>query len=294
MAGLPRFDPARYPGERPGGPVLVTGEAALPVRLAAAGGASGGGAAAGAATAGERAAPRVVADPPRAPLPRIPGGVLGAGGELSDVRWVVAYGANASPDRLRDKGLTGPGALLIPAVLHGWVAAFEARVTGYGAVPLTLVPQADARTVTWILGVHRDHVDELDRTEGRVASGAPSRIDRRAGSAHHAPPGTYQLGRVGPVQVADGWVLPDGLAYLPGPSTEVLRHDGGWRTWPAHDQTTARRHLAGGGPSAPAPRPPAPVLGPWPVTPLVPEVVWRAGQSGRSIAGCSRVAVPRR
>ncbi len=258
--------------------MLVTDTAEVPVRLE---------------VAGDR--PRVVAGRPRSPLPRIPGGLLGrAGGEPVAVRWVVAYGANASPDRLRDKGLTGPGALLVPAELDGWVAAFEARVTGYGAVPLTLVPQAGARTASWVLGVHRDLVDELDRTEGRVAGGAPRRVDPRAGSTRHAPPGTYQLGHVGPVRVAGGWVLPDGLAYLPGTSTEVQRHDGGWRTWPTHDQTTARRHLATGGPSAPAPPPPAPVLGPWPRTPLVPEGAWHDRQSGRSIAGCSRVAAPRR
>jgi hypothetical protein len=226
MTGVPRFDPARYPGERPDGPVLVTDEGQAPVP------------------------PVEVAS-------------------WTDIRWVVAYGANASPDRLRDKGLTGSGALLVPAELDGWVAAFEARVTGYGAVPLTLVPQSGARTATWVLGLHRDFVDALDETEGRVACGAPEHVDPGAGSARHAPPGTYQLARIGRVRVATAWLLEDALAYLPGPSTEVQRHDGGWRTWPAHDQAAARRHLASGGPSAPAPRPAAPVLGPWPVTPLV-------------------------
>jgi hypothetical protein len=247
----PRFDPARYPGERPGGPVLVTDEGQVPVGVAAA-------------------------------------------VERTDLRWLVAYGANASPDRLRDKGLTGPGALLLPARLHGWVAAFEARLTGYGAVPLTLVPQPGVRTDAWVLGVHRDLVGVLDRTEGRVPDGCPDRVDPDAGSPRHAPPGSYQLGRVGPVRVAGGWVLPDGLAYLPGPSTAVQRCDDGWRTWPAHDQAAAGRHLAGDGPSAPAPRPRAPVLGPWPMTPLVREETWRGGQSGRSIAGWRRAAAPRR
>jgi hypothetical protein len=251
MATPPRFDPARYPGARPDGPVLVTAEAQTPVRLAAG------------------SSPRVVAERPHTLLPRIPGGLLGDDGALADVRWVVAYGANASPHRLRDKGLAGLGALLLPARLHGWVAAFEARVTGYGAVPLTLVPAPGARTDTWVLGLHRDLVGVLDRTEGRVPGGAPHRVDPGAGSARHAPPGTYQLGHVGPVRVARSWVLPDGLAYLPGPRTEVQRCERGWRTWPAHDQAAARRHLGVEGPSAPAPRPSAPVLGRWPVTPLV-------------------------
>lgn len=227
MSSSPRFDPARYPGGRPDGPVLVTDHAQVPI---------------GADEVADR----------------------------TDVRWVVAYGANASPDRLRDKGLTGPGALLFPARLEGWVAAFEARVTGYGAVPLTLVPEPGARTDTWVLGVHRDLVGVLDRTEGRVPGGAPPRVDPGAGSARHAPPGTYQLGRVGPVDIAGGWVLPDGLAYLPGPSTEVQCSEDGWRTWPTHDQAAARRHVAVGGSSSPAFWLREPVFGSWPATPLVP------------------------
>jgi hypothetical protein len=277
MTEPPRFDPAGYPGERPAGPVLVGDRWQVPVRLVAADG-----------------GPRVVLDRADAELAGDTVRVVGGRGEPTAIRWVVAYGANASPERLRDKGLTGPGVLLLPAELTGWVAAFEARTTGYGAVPLTLVPQAGVRTATWVLGVHPDLVGVLDRTEGRVADGAPERVDPRAGSARHAPPGSYQLGRVGPVRVTGGWLLADGLAYLPGPSTEVQRHDGGWRTWPAHDQAAARRHLAGDGPTAPAPRPPAPVLGPWPATPLVRPDGRAAGQSGRSIAGCSRVAPPRR
>jgi len=187
----------------------------------------------------------------------------------ADVRWSVAYGANADPDRLRDKGLTAHGVLLLPAVLVGWVTAFEQRWTGYGAVPLTLVPAPGRRLDTWVLGIPPAVVDELDRTEGRAGDGAPAVVDPSAGSARHAPPGTYQLGHVGRVEVAGGWVLSDALAYLPGPATHVQVVGDTWRTWPESDQAVARAHVGSGGASEPAPPVTDPVLGPWPRTPLV-------------------------
>src|SRR5690606_38322861 len=136
--------------------------------------------------------------------------------------WVVAYGSNASPGRLVDKRLDRRGAWLLPAEVRGWVAAFEHRHTGYGSVPLTLVPEAGARLDTWVLGVHVDDLPTLDRSEGRLAgdasgaAGGPARDDAR-----QAPPGAYRLGSVGEVVVAGRWRLPDGLAYLPGPRTRV-------------------------------------------------------------------------
>lgn len=248
-----RFDPAGYPGRRPAGPVLVTADAEQPLELT---------------------------DDPDRPV-RLPGSpastgvaglavprpvppVLAAPGAR---RWIVAYGANADPDRLRDKGLVGPGAVLLPAVVEGWTAAFEARCTGYGAVPLTFVPAPGVRTRTWVLGVHLDVVDELDRTEGRSPGPAAATADPPDG-AHHAPVGTYRLGRVGEVEVAGRFLLEGALAYLPGPATRVQRHAGGWRSWPGSDQAAARAHLAARGPWAPAPEPAVTVVGPWPATPL--------------------------
>jgi hypothetical protein len=238
----PAFDPLGYPGARPAGPVLVTDDAVLAVAVTA-----------------DPAAP-VRVRTPRAAVLRDP----------AAVRWVVAYGANACPDRLRDKGLTGPGALLLPARIDGWVPAFEARTTGYGAVPLTLVPAPGVTTATWVLGLHRDLVPVLDRTEGRVAGGAPRSVDPAAGTADAAPPGAYRLGRVGTARVAARFALPGALAYLPGPGTRVQRTADRWRTWPDHDQAAARRHLAAGRPSAVPVPVAAPVLGSWPATPLVP------------------------
>ena len=186
-----------------------------------------------------------------------------------DLRWSVAYGANANPDRLRDKGLTAEGAVLLPAVLPGWQPAFEARRTRYGSVPLTLVPAPGARTPTWVLGIPAALTGLLDRTEGRHAAD-----DGAAGPAHPAagtdpPPGTYRLGIVGDVAVAGGWWLRPGLAYLPGPAARVQVTDGAWRTWPACDQAAARAHLERAGPSRPAPQAGTTVTGAWPVARLL-------------------------
>lgn len=188
------------------------------------------------------------------------------------VRWVVAYGSNASPGRLVDKRVDRRGALLLPAVLDGYVTAFEGRVTGYGSVPVTLVPSTGVRTPTWVLGVHVDDTPTLDRSEGRLlddtldVSGPSVRGDLR-----RAPPGAYRLGHVGEVVVARALVLDDALAYLPGVRTAVQADErGAWRTWPDVDQVAAAAHVEAGGPLAAAPAPHHPVRGPWPTTPLRP------------------------
>jgi hypothetical protein len=233
-----RFDPASYPGWRPDEPVLVHAGQVEPVQVHAG-----------------RVEPTLRAE---------------------DRRWVVAYGANACPDRLVDKGLDRRGALLLPARVRGWAAAFEARITSYGAVPLTLVPTGDDRPHdTWVLGLHPDDLPTLDRTEGRVEVAAgvtPVPVHRGGDAVDGPPPGTYRLGRIGEVEVAGGLRLPVGLAYLPGPATSVQVVDGGWRTWPASDQAEARAHVRSGGEHAPAPQPADGdvVTGPWPPTPLRP------------------------
>jgi hypothetical protein len=190
--------------------------------------------------------------------------------DLGSFRFSVAYGSNASPARLADKGLDQAGAFLLPAMMVGSVPAYEQRWTGYGAVPLTLVPEPGARTRTWVLGLPADATDLLDRTEGRVPGPAPRALGREGAAGRFAAPGTYQLGGIGPVAVADRWWLKDALAYLPGPATRVqLTPEGRWRTWPAFDQRAARRHADAHGPSRPAPAPGRIVAGSWPVTPLV-------------------------
>lgn len=239
------FRPATYPGPRPRGPVLVHRGRAHAVQL-----------------------------PP--PVPD-DGTLVGApvdapvGADVLEpgaVRWVVAYGSNASPGRLLDKGLDDRGAVLLPARLSGWVAAFEGRRTGYGSVPLTLVPQPEARSETWVLGLHVDDVEALDRSEGRLPSDTAEAT--WGDDLRHAPPGAYRLGHVGEVTVADRWRLPDALAYLPGPRTRVqVGPDGGWRTWPRSEQAAAAAHVDARGPSREPPPVARPVTGPWPHTTML-------------------------
>ncbi len=247
------FDPATYPGPRPGGPVLVHRGAvhALALRHDA--------------TCPDRLAP--------------PDGFPPAlSGPASAWRWSVAYGANASPSRLIAKGLDVDGAVLLPAEVTGWVPAFEQRLTAYGSVPLTLVPVEGARIETYVLGLPSGSTGVLDRSEGRVDGGGPAVRpgtgphpgSSRPADGHVAPPGTYVLGAIGEVVVAGRWVLPDALAYLPGGATRIqIDADGAPRTWPDDDQAAARAHVTAGGPSRPVAPPGIPIAGPWPTTPLV-------------------------
>ncbi len=232
------FDPRSYPGPRAAGPAVVHDGRVVQLDLDA-------------WPAG-----------PAVPVLREP----------ERIRFVVAYGSNAAPGRLHDKRLDVHGAVLLPARLVGYVAAFEARRTGYGAVPLTLVPEPGAVIDTWVLGLSPAATGLLDRTEGRVAERTPARVRPEHGDGCFAPPGTYQLGRVGGVDVAGRWSLEDALAYLPGRDTRVQCHDdGSWRTWPRFDQAAAAEHLDRGGASRPAPPVAVPVFGPWPGTPLRPK-----------------------
>lgn len=231
-----RFDPDGYPGPRPRGPVLVRGGRTHPLVLD-----------------GEAARPW--RRPAGGPVP-----------DPAELRLCVAYGANASPPRLMDKGLDRRGAVLLPARMTGWVPVFEARRTGYGAVPLTLVPAGSPAFAapSWVLGVHVGDLDVLDRSEGRFPDGG------RAGGDDErtAPAGSYVLAPIGPVAVGERFLLPRALAYQPGPGTRLLPGPGGWLTWPEHDQAEARARLDTGPSGRPAPVTEAVEVGTWPPTPL--------------------------
>ncbi|TVP65282.1 MAG: hypothetical protein EA340_12705 [Nitriliruptor sp.] len=231
---MPPFDPGSYPGPRAAGPTLVLNGACWGLAL--------------------------TGDPRRPWLPPRSASPCTARDAPADLRWSLAYGANASPARLVAKGLDRRGAVLLPARITGWAPAFEQRLTTYGAVPVTLVPLPGRVTSTWVLGVNEEDTGLLDASEGRAAAtstGLP--VD-----GHTPTPGTYQLGGIGQAVVAGRFRLPNALAYLPGPATRIQVHERGWRTWPADDQHAARRHLDAGGPWAPAPRVAVPVEGEWP------------------------------
>lgn len=237
MAELPppRFDPATYPGPRPAGPVLVRAREVHPLDL---GGPS----------------TRPCRGPAADALPRRP-------------FHSVAYGSNACPARLVDKSLDEPGAVLLPARMRGWVPAFRAQATRYGSVPLTLVPdEADRTRDTWVLGVAETALETLDRTEGRLRRPHP-RDPQRMSAAPVS--GGYVLGRIGPVAVAERYLLRDALAYLPAEGTPLLCDPaGGPLTWPEHDQASARAALDAGGPTTAAPSPERVEEGAWPPTEL--------------------------
>lgn len=245
-APTPRFDPASYPGPRPPGPVLVRDASQRPLAL---GGPS--------------------------PWPYL--GPAAAGVPPALV-YSLAYGSNANVDRLADKGLTDAGAVLLPARMRGWDPAFAARETRYGSVPLVLVPgAADRLRDTWVLGLPSEALADLDASEGR-------RAVRDAEPSRGAPTGGYLLGRIGPVAVADRYLLADALAYRPSPGTRLLAHGGRPMTWPEHDQAEARAALAGARPTVPAPPVERVEAGGWPPTPLtdLPLFVYGTLQPGEA------------
>jgi gamma-glutamylcyclotransferase (GGCT)/AIG2-like uncharacterized protein YtfP len=217
-----RFDGSTYPGRPPGGPTLVLRGRSWPLRVT-----------------GDAAHP-VAADVDALAAP-----VLAPG----EVRWSLAYGANADADRLMDKGLDERGAVVLPASVVGWDRAWEARRTySTGAVPLTLVRAPGRRLDVHAVGIHVDDTHALDRTEGRGER--------------------YRLARVGPVVVADRFLLDDGLAYGPGPSTRVLAVDDGPARFPAVSQSAAAALLDDGAPTVGADPLPRAVGAGWPGTPL--------------------------
>lgn len=213
-----RFDPNSYPGSRPDRPVLVWRG-------------------------------RTHALDPHLPGPGLGGvdaPILAAGDER---RYVLAYGSNASVDRLLDKGLDSRGILVLPAAAWGWIRAWEARrSTSTGAVPLTLVRGEGCRLDGHVLGVHPDDLDRLDASEYRGRN--------------------YVLGAIGGVAVAARWRLRTAYAYRPAAATRLLTADDGHPlTYPEHDQAAAVARLDG--PTVQVGDRVEPVEG-WPSTPLEP------------------------
>jgi hypothetical protein len=101
-------------------------------------------------------APRADEEPLRAdayPFGRAEGSFFLNGGdvELPGGPPLLAYGANASPERLAAK--LGPRARVaaLAGVLRGWAIVHSNHVSPYGAVPATLVPAAGASAAVHVL-----------------------------------------------------------------------------------------------------------------------------------------------
>jgi hypothetical protein len=63
---------------------------------------------------------------------------LGGPGPPPEVEPLLAYGANASPERLAAK-LPGVRVVALAAELRGWAVVHSAHVSPYGSVPATIV-----------------------------------------------------------------------------------------------------------------------------------------------------------
>ena len=75
---------------------------------------------------------------------------------------MLAYGANASPGRLAAK-LGRRRVAALAGTLRGWAIVHSAHVSPYGAVPVTLVPDAGAKALVHVLLL--DDPAPLDVTE---------------------------------------------------------------------------------------------------------------------------------
>lgn len=76
---------------------------------------------------------------------------------------LLAYGANASRERLAVKLGDGARCAALAGVLVGWAVVHSAHVSPYGAVPATLVREAGARSAVHVLLL--DDRGPLDATE---------------------------------------------------------------------------------------------------------------------------------
>src|ERR1700742_2689681 len=76
---------------------------------------------------------------------------------------VLAYGANASPERLTRK-LPGGRVAALDGTLRDFAVVHSAHVSPYGAVPATLVPSPGAEEAVHVLLVGDDHA-RLDASE---------------------------------------------------------------------------------------------------------------------------------
>ena len=99
---------------------------------------------------------------------------------LPSGRPLLAYGANASPERLASKLGPDARAAALAGVLRGWAIVHSNHVSPYGAVPATLVPEEGAVAAVHVLLL--DDPAPLDVTEPnyhrRTLTGLDLEVDR--------------------------------------------------------------------------------------------------------------------
>jgi hypothetical protein len=121
---------------------------------------------------------------------------LDAGEPLPSGAPVLAYGANASPERLSRK-LPGGRVAALAGTLRGYAVVHSAHVSPYGAVPATLVPAPGAEEDVHVLfvGDDRARLDASEPNYRRVRlHGVDLEVDRigrvetvEAYVSHHGP-----------------------------------------------------------------------------------------------------------
>ena len=129
---------------------------------------------------------------------------------------LLAYGANASPERLASK--LGPGARVaaLAGVLRGWAIVHSAHVSPYGAVPATLVAEEGAVAAVHVLLL--DDPAPLDLTEPNYHRRRLTGLD-------------LEVDRLGRVDSVDAYVSKWGALEIEGrrvplgtlPQAELLR-----------------------------------------------------------------------
>lgn len=83
---------------------------------------------------------------------------------LADRYAILAYGSNACPGQLLEKGLSDVPVLF--GRLHGAQAVYAGRTASKGYVPATLARKKGSRP-SWITVLTQEQLETMDKTEGR-------------------------------------------------------------------------------------------------------------------------------
>ncbi|HWT93589.1 MAG TPA: hypothetical protein VN238_11365 [Solirubrobacteraceae bacterium] len=116
---------------------------------------------------------------------------------------LLAYGANASPERLAAK-LPGVPVAALAAQLRGWSVVHSAHVSPYGAVPATLLEAPGERAAVHVLVVDPVGFEPLDATEPNYVRRRLEGVDLDADRLGRIPVAEAYISRWGPLIVNGG------------------------------------------------------------------------------------------